>query len=46
METKPKQDKRPRGRPLKNQIEQIPDSPQDIARAIFRSADKKIVKPE
>lgn len=44
METRPekKKDKRPRGRPVTNEIEQIPDSPQDIARALFRDADRKI----
>jgi hypothetical protein len=45
METKPeKKYRRPRGRPFKNQIQQIPDSPQDIARGIFRGADKKVKK--
>jgi hypothetical protein len=34
----------PRGRPIKNKMEQIPASPEHIARAIFRAADKKIVK--
>lgn len=44
METRPekKKDKRPRGRPIKNEIEQIPDSPQDIAQALFRDAEKRI----
>lgn len=44
METRPKKkkDKRPRGRPVTNEIEQIPDSPQDIARALFRDAERRI----
>jgi len=45
METRPdKKDKRPRGRPVKNQIEPIPDTAENIAKAIFSSADKKISK--
>jgi hypothetical protein len=35
----------PRGRPIKNKVDRIPDSPEHIARAIFRAADKKIAKP-
>jgi hypothetical protein len=35
----------PRGRPIKNKIERIPASPEHIARAIFRAADKKKAKP-
>ncbi len=35
----------PRGRPIKNKVDQIPASPEHIARAIFRAADKKIAKP-
>jgi hypothetical protein len=31
----------PRGRPIKNKVERIPASPEHIARAIFRAADKK-----
>lgn len=31
----------PRGRPVTNKIEQIPAPPEDIAKAIFRAADKK-----
>jgi len=45
MTDKKKQDKRSRGRPVKNQIEQIPDTAPNIARALFRGADKKI-KPK
>ena len=37
--------KRSRGRPVKNEIEMIPDTAPNIARAIFRSADEKI-KPK
>ena len=36
---------RSRGRPVKNEIEQIPASAQNIARSIFKAADKKI-KPK
>lgn len=32
----------PRGRPIKNKVDQIPASAQQIARAIFRAADKKV----
>ncbi len=32
----------PRGRPVTNKIERIPPPPEDIAKAIFRAADKKI----
>ena len=46
METNPEKKKRPRGRPIKNEIELIPDSPENIAKAIFFAADKKIVKPK
>jgi hypothetical protein len=35
----------PRGRPIKNKVDQIPASPVQIARAIFRAADKKTAKP-
>lgn len=35
----------PRGRSIKNKADQIPASPEQIARAIFRAADKKIVNP-
>lgn len=34
----------PRGRPIKNKAERIPASPEHIARAIFRAADKKAAK--
>lgn len=38
----------PRGRPVTNVIEQIPALPEDIAKAIFRAADKtrKPAKPK
>ncbi len=39
-------DKQPRGRPVVNKVEQIPASPEDIAKAIFRAADKKIKPPK
>jgi hypothetical protein len=32
----------PRGRPITNRIEKIPAPPEDIAKAIFRAADKAI----
>ena len=45
METKPDKDgKRSRGRPVKNEIEQIPETAQGIAKALFRAADKKITR--
>lgn len=31
-----------RGRPITNQVDQIPASPEDIAKALFRAADKKL----
>lgn len=36
----------PKGRPITNKVDQLPSSPEDIAKAIFRSADKKIKKPK
>lgn len=33
-----------RGRPIKNKIDRIPASAEQIARAIFRAADKKTSK--
>ena len=41
METK-KQTKQPRGRPIKNIIEPIDASPEEIAKAMFRNADRKL----
>lgn len=35
-----------RGRPVTNQIDPIPASPEDVAKAIFRAADKKIKRPK
>ena len=32
----------PKGRPVTNKMDQIPASPEHIAKAIFRAADKKI----
>ncbi len=43
METRPEKDKRKRGRPVKNEVEMIPDTAQDIAQAIFKDADRKIM---
>ena len=34
----------PRGRPITNKIEPISASPEDIAKAIFRAADKQAAK--
>ena len=34
----------PRGRPIKNKVDRIPASPEQIARALFQAADKKIAK--
>ena len=42
MTDKKKTESRSRGRPVKNQIEPIPDTAPNIARAIFHGADKKI----
>ena len=42
METRPEKDKRPRGRPVKNEVEPIPDTAKEIAKAIFKDADRKI----
>jgi len=45
METRPEK-KWPCGRPIKNEIEPMPDTAENIAKAIFRTADKKIVRPK
>ena len=42
METRPDKDKRARGRPVTNKVEPIPDTAENIAKAIFRDADKRI----
>ena len=36
----------PRGRPITNKVEMIPAPAEDIARAMFRAADKKIKRAE
>lgn len=36
----------PRGRPVTNQVDPIPATPEEVAKAIFRAADKKIKKPK
>lgn len=36
------QPSKPRGRPVKNVIEPIDATPEEIARAIFRDADRKL----
>jgi len=38
-------DKQPKGRPIVNKVDPIPASPEQIAKAIFRAADKK-AKPK
>ena len=39
-------EKKPRGRPVKNEIVPIPAAAQKVAKAIFFAADKKIVKKD
>jgi len=39
------EEKKKRGRPVKNEIKPIPAPAEKIARAIFHAADKKIPKP-
>lgn len=34
-----------KGRPITNKLDRIPASPEDIAKAMFKAADKKIKKP-
>lgn len=41
-----KDEKKKRGRPVKNEIKPIPEPAEKIAKAIFFAADKKIVKPD
>ena len=36
--------KKPRGRPVKNVIEPIDTTPEELARAICRNADRKLVQ--
>ena len=38
-------EKKPRGRPVKNEIKTIPAPAEKIAQTIFFAADKKISKP-
>lgn len=33
-----------KGRPVTNKVDQIPEPPKDIARAMFKAADKKLNK--
>lgn len=35
-----------KGRPVTNKVDQIPALPEDIAKAMFKAADKKIKKPK
>ena len=35
-----------KGRPISNRIDRIPVDPKDIAKALFKAADKKINKSE
>lgn len=37
-------EKQSKGRPIVNKVDPIPASPDQIAKAIFRAADKKIAK--
>ena len=39
-------EKKPRGRPVKNEINTIPAPAEKIAKAIFRTRDKKIKRPD
>ncbi len=39
-------EKQPKGRPVTNKLDRIPASPEDIAKAMFKAADKKIEKPK
>ena len=41
---KEEQKKQPRGRPVKNVIEPIDATPEELARAICRNADRKLAK--
>ncbi len=43
METRPEKDKRKRGRPVKNEVKPIPDTAQNIVKAMFKDADRKIM---
>jgi len=38
-------EKKPRGRPVKNEIKPIPDTAKNIAKAILFAPHKKIAKP-
>ena len=40
MKKQKKQDKQPRGRPVKNVIEPIDTTPEELARAMFRNAER------
>lgn len=44
MPKKKEETKRLRGRPVKNVIEPIDATPEEIARAIFRDADRKLAQ--
>lgn len=39
-------EKKPRGRPVKNEVKTIPATAEKIAQTIFFAADKKIPKPK
>lgn len=43
---KEKQEKQPKGRPATRKIEKIDASPGEIARAMFRNADRKLEAPK
>jgi hypothetical protein len=38
-------EKRPRGRPVKNEVKPIPATAERIAQTIFHAADKKLPEP-
>ncbi len=40
------EEKRQRGRPVKNEVKPIPAPAEKIAKAIFNAANKKISKPD
>lgn len=41
---KKKEEKKPRGRPVKNIIEPIDTTPEELAKALCRDADRKLAK--
>lgn len=45
MKDEPDKEKRARGRPVTNEVKTIPDTAERIAKAIFRDADQRLVRP-